>query len=302
VTGYTRQVFLEHGTRSFVSVPIMVSGRWWGFLGFDGCHHEREWSAAEIDVLKTVSGLIAGAIERENAEQLAHEAERRRAKLARYFSPNMVEELLSSEGQLNEPRSQTVTVLFADIWGFTQVTAALPGTQLIALLREFLSLVEEAVFENDGTLDKFLGDGLMATFGTPWNGPHDTSNALQCACQMAESVAAWNRRRDAAGRAKLQIGIGLHRGEVVLGDIGSERRMEFAVVGDTVNVASRLQEMTRKFHLAIVTSEDVIAAAKAESKGLSIGEFQSLGQHELRGREGAIHLWGAPAVRTSLET
>jgi class 3 adenylate cyclase len=302
VTGYTRQVFLEHGTRSFVSVPIMVSGRWWGFLGFDDCHHEREWSAAEIDVLKTVSGLIAGAIERENAEQLAHEAERRRAKLARYFSPNMVEELLSSEGQLNEPRSQTVTVLFADIWGFTQVTAALPGTQLIALLREFLSLVEEAVFENDGTLDKFLGDGLMATFGTPWNGPHDASNALQCACQMAESVAAWNRRRDAAGRAKLQIGIGLHRGEVVLGDIGSERRMEFAVVGDTVNIASRLQEMTRKFHLAIVTSEDVIAAAKAESKGLSIGEFQSLGQHELRGREGAIHLWGAPAVRTSLET
>ncbi len=91
-------------------------------------------------------------------------------------------------------------------------------------------------------------------------------------------------------------------GEVVLGDIGSERRMEFAVVGDTVNVASRLQEMTRRFDLTIVTSEDVISAAKAESKGLSIGEFQQLGHHELRGRQGAIHLWGAPVVRMSQET
>ena len=263
LTGYARQVFLEHGTYGFVSVPIMAAGRWWGFLGFDDCHNERQWSTAEIDVLKTAAGLISAAIERERAEKLAQDAERRRAKLARYFSPNIIDELLSS-GEEGRIRTQTVTVLFADIWGFTRASSTLPGPEVMALLREFLSLVEAAVFDNNGTLDKFLGDGLMATFGTPWVGPQDSTNALNCARQMVDKVAAWNGRRVATGLPELFIGVGIHRGEVVLGEIGSERRLEFAVIGDAVNVASRLQEMTRKFQLAIVASEEVIAAARIE--------------------------------------
>jgi class 3 adenylate cyclase len=306
LTGYARQVFLEHGTHGFVSVPIMVAGRWWGFLGFDDCHIERQWSRAEIDVLRTAAGLISAAIERERAEKLAQDAERRRAKLARYFSPNIVEELLSS-GEENHTRTQTVTVLFADIWGFTRASSALPGPQVMSLLREFLSIVEQVVFENHGTLDKFLGDGLMATFGTPWVGPQDASNALRCACQMVDKIAAWNHRRTAFGLPELFIGIGIHRGEVVLGEIGSERRLEFAVVGDAVNVASRLQEMTRKFQLAIVASNDVMAAARLESGWVTRGVFRPLGLHELRGRDGQFKLWGraatvsAPVLRMEMD-
>jgi class 3 adenylate cyclase len=296
LTGYTRQVFLEHGTHAFLSVPIMVSGQWWGFLGFDDCHSERQWSTAEIDVLKTAAGLISGAIERERAEQLAHDAEYRKAKLARYFSPNMVEEILSSGGRLHETRTQTVTVLFADIWGFTRASSLLPDVKVMALLREFLSVVEDAVFANHGTLDKFLGDGLMATFGTPWVGPQDATNALRCACQMADRVAAWNEARAAANLPKLYIGIGIHRGQVVLGDIGSERRLEFAVIGDTVNVANRLQEITRSFQLAIIASDEVIAAARAETGVATRGVFRDLGLHELRGRDGRLKLWGRAAT------
>jgi adenylate cyclase len=301
LTGYTRQVFLEHGTHAFLSVPIMASGEWWGFLGFDDCHSERQWSTAEIDVLKAAAGLISGAIERERAEQLAHDAEHRKAKLARYFSPNMVEALLSSSGRLHETRTQTVTVLFADIWGFTRASSSLPDVEVMALLREFLSVVEEAVFANHGTLDKFLGDGLMATFGTPWAGPQDATNALRCACQMADRVAAWNDKRAAANLPKLYIGIGIHRGQVVLGDIGSERRLEFAVVGDAVNVASRLQEMTRRFQLAIVASDEVIAAARLETGWGTRGVFRPLGLHELRGRDGELKLWGRAATISSPE-
>jgi class 3 adenylate cyclase len=295
LAGYARQVFLEHGTHGFVSVPIMVSGQWWGFLGFDDCHIERQWTSAEIDVLKTAAGLVAAAIERERAEKLAQDAERRRAKLARYFSPNIVEELLSSAEE-SRTRSQTVSILFADIWGFTRASSALPGPQVMSLLREFLSVVEQAVFDNHGTLDKFLGDGFMATFGTPWVGPQDATNALRCACQMVDKVAAWNRRRSASGLPELFIGIGIHRGEVVLGEIGSERRLEFAVVGDAVNVASRLQEMTRKFQLAIVASDDVIGAARTESGWITRGVFRPLGPHELRGRDGQLKLWGRAAT------
>ena len=295
LTGYARQVFLEHGTYGFVSVPIMAAGKWWGFLGFDDCHSERQWSTAEIDVLKTAAGLISAAIERERAEKLAQDAERRRAKLARYFSPNIIDELLSS-GEESPIRTQTVTVLFADIWGFTRASSTLPGPEVMALLREFLSLVEDAVFDNNGTLDKFLGDGLMATFGTPWVGPQDSTNALNCARQMVDKVAAWNRRRVALGLPELYIGVGIHRGEVVLGEIGSERRLEFAVIGDAVNVASRLQEMTRKFQLAIVASEEVIAAARIESGWVTRGVFRPLGPHELRGRDGRLKLWGRAAT------
>jgi class 3 adenylate cyclase len=301
LTGYSRQVFLEHGTHGFVSVPIMVSGQWWGFLGFDDCHIERQWSTAEIDVLKTAAGLVAAAIERERAERLAQDAERRRAKLARYFSPNIVEELLSS-GEESRTRTQTVTILFADIWGFTRASSVLAGPQVMSLLREFLSVVEQAVFDNHGTLDKFLGDGLMATFGTPWVGPQDATNALHCACQMVDKVAAWNRRRAASGLPELFIGVGIHRGEVVLGEIGSERRLEFAVVGDAVNVASRLQEMTRTFQLAIVASDEVVAAARSESGWVTRGVFRPLGPHQLRGRDGQLKLWGrAATVGTPVE-
>ncbi|HEX3216113.1 MAG TPA: adenylate/guanylate cyclase domain-containing protein, partial [Aestuariivirgaceae bacterium] len=299
LTGYARQVFLEHGTHGFVSVPIMVAGKWWGFLGFDDCRIERQWSTAEIDVLKTAAGLVAAAIERERAEKLAQDAERRRAKLARYFSPNIVEELLSS-GEESQTRIQTVTILFADIWGFTRASSGLPGPQVMSLLREFLSVVEEAVFDNHGTLDKFLGDGLMATFGTPWVGPQDATNALHCACQMVDKVAAWNERRARSGLPELFIGVGIHRGEVVLGEIGSERRLEFAVIGDAVNVASRLQEMTRKFQLAIVASDDVIGAARTESGWITRGVFRPLGPHELRGRDGQLKLWGRAATLNSV--
>jgi adenylate cyclase len=117
---------------------------------------------------------------------------------------------------------------------------------------------------------------------------------------MVDKVAAWNERRARSGLPELFIGVGIHRGEVVLGEIGSERRLEFAVIGDAVNVASRLQEMTRKFQLAIVASDDVIGAARTESAWITRGVFRPLGPHELRGRDGQLKLWGRAATVNSV--
>jgi class 3 adenylate cyclase/PAS domain-containing protein len=424
-TGYTRQVFIEHGTLSFISIPIMVGRKWWGFLGFDDCKEERDWSSEEIHVLKTAAALIASAVERDAADNriklseeryalasrgandglfdwdvasgetffsprlhevlgckpgslgnhidgltrlfvkadgdflhstLRHkfarreetfdiecrhepapgrtqwivmrglivydeegprrvvgglrditkqmevqkrlsEAERKRANLARYFSPNMVDGLMQSGGRLDEARTQKVTVLFADIWGYTTISAAMPPLQLMTLLRELLRMFEKAIFANGGTLDKFLGDGLMATFGTPKAGPRDAANALACACAMADAIARWNRKRRENGLQPLYLGIGLHHGDVVLGDIGSERRMEFAVIGDTVNVASRIQEMTRALNIAVLASDGVIEAARTEGGETVIKEFTDTGEHELRGRSGKIRLWSRAAEK-----
>src|SRR4029079_13149676 len=111
-------------------------------------------------------------------------------------SPNMVSDLMQSGGRLTEASTQVVTVLFADIWSFSRVSARLSGSEVMSLLRDYLGLVEKAVFAHGGTLDKFLGDGLMATFATPETGEREAANALACARAMSAAVVKWNIRRE----------------------------------------------------------------------------------------------------------
>ena len=241
------------------------------------------------------TAFLRDITERKEFQRQLTEAERKRASLARYFSPNMVDDLMRTGGDLETARIQSVAVLFVDMIGFTRISARLASVEVIGLLREFLGLFEEAVFAHGGTLDKYLGDGLMATFGTPQPGAHDASNAVRCARAMAKEIVVWNAHRESEGLEALRIGIGIHHGEVVLGDIGGERRMEFAVVGDTVNVASRVQDMTRSFGIAILASGAVIEAVRREGSESMLGEFRDFGEHPLRGREGSIRLWGCQA-------
>ena len=241
------------------------------------------------------TAFLRDITERKEFQHQLTEAERKRASLARYFSPNMVDDLMQNGGDLDTARIQLVAVLFVDMIGFTRISARLPSVEVIGLLREFLGFFEEAVFAFGGTLDKYLGDGLMATFGTPRPGERDASNALACAAEMARQIVVWNAHRQSAGLEPLHIGIGVHYGEVVLGDIGGERRMEFAVIGDTVNIASRLQDMTRSLDIAILASDAIVDAVRREGGQSLLGQFRDLGEHELRGREGMLRLWGRQA-------
>src|SRR5262249_14693476 len=126
-------------------------------------------------------------------------------------------------------------------------------------------------------------------------GPQDATNAVACATAMAEKIVAWNTERMAEGLVPLRIGIGLHHGEVVLGDIGGERRLEYAVIGDTVNVASRVPDMTRTLDSAILASEAVVGAVRREGSEGVLAGFRDLGSHGLRGRRAEIGLWGRRA-------
>ena len=148
--------------------------------------------------------------------------------------------------------------------------------------------------ENNGTLDKFLGDGDMATFGPPAASADSAGNALTCARELIAEIAEWNQLRKASGFPTVRLSIGVHYGPVVRGDIGTERRLEYAVLGDTVNVASRLEELTRTLDCSIVVSDALVAqirdAGDARPDGL-LTDFTKREPQQLRGREAFTELW-----------
>jgi adenylate cyclase len=221
------------------------------------------------------------------------DVERQRTNLARYFSPGLVDELSREQGALDEDRVQDTAVMFLDIRGFTAFAEQLPPETTLELLRSFHRRMSHEVFAHGGTLDKYIGDGLMATFGVPRKGPTDATNAILCALAMRESMKEWNAIRDQQGWQPIDIGIGIHYGPVVMGNIGSEERMEFAVIGDTVNVASRIEHLSRELETEIVLSDDVVAAAHTEvgTEHQIFDGFREAPEQELRGRLTGMICW-----------
>jgi adenylate cyclase len=247
----------------------------------------------EITVFLIVAMTLALAVRRSNALLISHAGiERERANLARYFSPNVVEQLSGNDEPLKQIRTQNVAVLFADIVDFTAYTDGRSPMEVIGTLRLFHERMEREVFRHGGTLDKYLGDGLMATFGTPSASDADAGNALRCAQAMIASIGEFNLERKNRGEPPIKISVGLHYGQVVLGDIGLNR-LEFAVIGTTVNAASRLESLTRELGCAMIASDDLVRQARAEARS-SDADFARLAAQPprtIRGLEQPVSIW-----------
>ena len=248
--------------------------------------------AQEVVVFVIVAWILAAAVRRYGQLLIGHAAlERERANLARYFSPNVVDELSQNDEPLKQVRTQDVAVLFVDIVGFTRYAADRSSEDVIATLRQFHKRMETEVFRHDGTLDKYLGDGLMATFGTPFASDRDAINALRCARAMMASVADWNVEREAAGLQPIQASFGLHYGPAVLGDIGANR-LEFAVIGNTVNVASRVEALTRGLSVQLAATDDLLNRVRSETGGDSdLSDLTRRDDIEIRGLDSKMTVW-----------
>ena len=217
-----------------------------------------------------------------------------RANLSRYFSPNMVEVLASDKEDAGAVRSQKVAVLFADINGFTTIAESHSPEKVMELLREFHAILGNAIFAHHGTLDKYLGDGVMATFGTPFSGPDDALNALRAALQIVHDVDAHNAKNASDLAPKFRVCVGIHFGDVILGNIGPTSRLEFAVLGDTVNVAARLESATRQLACRIVASSALIDQIRvAGADDIALLTFKSRPALPLKGRLKTIDVWMA---------
>jgi adenylate cyclase len=197
--------------------------------------------------------------------------------LSRYLSPEMCQEIINNPSLLElGGQRRHLTVLFADIQGFTSLSERMDPADVVSMLNAYFTQMVEVVFEHQGVLDKYLGDGLMAFFGAPLEAPEAASQAVACAIAMHQRM----EEMQAQGGTPIQgVRIGINTGEAIIGNIGSERRMDFTIIGDVVNVAARLLEVAKEIAARIIISESTFREIE--------GKFQTIPAPAvvLRGRQ-----------------
>lgn len=250
----------------------------------------------ECVTIVVVAGILAIVMDRSRrlvADRIA--AAQETARFARYLPGVVIDRLQRKTAKDGVVDTHPAAVMFADIAGFTEMAETMSPSDMLATLRRFHAIVGAGVAEHGAAIDKFLGDGAMATFGIGVPGPHDAVDALACSRKVLDDVDDWNIERVAMDLPPVSVSIGVHHGEVVLGEIGAGDRLEFAVLGDAVNVASRLEEHTRDLDARIAVSAALIEAVleetgEDEARWLLDGFVPRL-PFNLRGRREPVEVW-----------
>src|SRR5215471_14981172 len=231
--------------RSAMCAPLWNRDSVIGVIIVDSPLHVGSFTEKDLDLLTALANFAAVAIERARLHERVEEEKRIRGRLERYHSPQIVEEIIGdvdATGSFDKARTKTVTILFADLVGFTTWSEKMAPEPLAALLTQFFTLASDAIFSQDGTIDKFIGDAVMAFFGAPIDQPDHAARAVSAALKIREGVVEWNKERSARGESPIEVRIALNTGEAIVGEIGSERRVDYTVLGNAVNVAARMEE------------------------------------------------------------
>jgi len=219
------------------------------------------------------------------------ERDKLRSTFGKYMTASVMEHLLNGKVSLGG-ETLTVTILFTDIRSFTSISEKMDAQALVGLLNEYFTEMVGIVMQEDGVVDKYIGDAIMAVFGAPVPKPNDAENAVRAAVRMRHALATLNARLKERGLPPLRTGIGIHTGEVVAGNIGSEARMEYTVIGDAVNLASRLESNTKELGVNILISDDTYKLVREKVVARQVREITVKGRakpvmtYEVLGFEG----------------
>ena len=233
---------VAQGVRSTICAPLITESNVHGVVYADRFDPFSSFSSDDLELISAVAAQTAMVVETVKAHNRLAREEVARANYSRFMPEYVVKELLNNPNSFKLGGvNQTVTILFADIRGFTAFAEREKPEKVVGLLNRYFSRMSEIIFAHGGTLDKYIGDGLMAIFGAPTASPEDAKNALKAAVAMQIQMITLNKELESEGYQRINIGIGLHTGEAVIGYIGSDRRSEYTAIGDTVNLASRLE-------------------------------------------------------------
>lgn len=231
--------------------------------------------------------------------------EEKRAKEIRglfssYVSPKIVEKLLEHPDNVKlGGERKTITVLFSDIRGFTKISEKLPPEEVVNILNEYFNDMVDIVFRWDGTLDKFVGDAIMAFWGAPVEQPNHAELALRCALHMSDRLSKLQEKWKAEGKESLDCGIGINSGEVVIGNIGAMgKKMDYTAIGDPVNLCARVESLSREYNTRIILTEFTLEILRPLIKGNKFGHLEliEIGAVKVKGKEKDVRIFGLKSI------
>jgi adenylate cyclase len=277
-----------------IGVVTLLGCAWLGISLWAFAHHLLLNASLPLAAI-VLSGVMVETLRLTMERRQRRELEYQTRNLSRYFAPGLAQRLAQNSAEAAPDRAQVAAVMFVDMMGFTEMAARQDPVQSMRLLRQFHGFVASAVFDHGGMVDKFLGDGAMACFGVPDTHPRIGLEALQAARALLRSIDGWNQERAGQGLGPISVGIGIHQGPVLMGDLGGAGQVQFTVVGDTVNIASRLESLTRQEAATLVVSDAVISALPdSDAARTAVAQLIPMPDTGLRGRPGTLQLYKLP--------
>ncbi|MEK6279583.1 MAG: adenylate/guanylate cyclase domain-containing protein [Acidobacteriota bacterium] len=283
---------VSQGVRSTICAPLVGESRVHGAIYADRLDPFAAFKPDDLELISAVAAQTAIAVENARAHQRLAREEVARANYSRFLPEYVVKQMLENPESFRlGGTNQTITVLFADIRGFTTLSEHAPPEKIVGLLNRYFSAMTDIIFAHGGTLDKYLGDGLMSLFGAPTTTPEDASNALNAAVAMQRRILGINLELQQEGLSEIRVGIGMHTGEATVGYIGSERRSEYTAIGDTVNTAARLESNAKGGEILVSD-----ATAKAARSRYKLKPREPI---TVKNREQPVMLWEVDWQRAS---
>jgi adenylate cyclase len=281
---------IMQGIRSTMCVPLIHGDELLGIFHMDSQIAANAFTEKDLQIFTGIAAQAAVAIQNARLAKKIEDETKTRAQFQRLLSPNLVEQLVAGKLHLEKGGElREVTILISDIRGFTSMSEKKEPAEIVAMLNEYFEVMVDVLFRLNGTLDKYVGDEIMALFGAPVDMPDAPFAAVRCALEMGKALREFNRTRIAEGQEEIKIGIGINTGRVITGAIGSSRTLQYTAIGDAVNTASRL--------CSIAKPGEIILSENTMNRVRGMVDATALQPVKVKGKEQELRIYSVTGLR-----